>query len=60
MSILYTIAVRSMEAWWIKKYEMENFKVMNIAKPKITVEDLREKFNDIVVKQEQLSLDDII
>lgn len=47
----------SMEAWWINKYEMENHKVMNIVKPKITVDDLREKFNDLVVRQEQLTLD---
>jgi len=48
--------LNSIEAWWINKYEYEGLKVFNISRPKITIRDLKEKFNQMVLKQEQLEL----
>jgi hypothetical protein len=49
--------LNSIEAWWIAKYQTEGHKVLNITKPKITIQHLKDKFNDMVLKQKQLQLD---
>jgi hypothetical protein len=49
--------LNSMEAWWIAKYEHERQSVVNVTKPKITIQYLRDRFNDMVLKQEQFQLE---
>ncbi|MGV2886153.1 GIY-YIG nuclease family protein [Paenibacillus taichungensis] len=48
--------LNNMEAWWIDKYRFEGHQVFNISKPKITIDYLKERFNDMVIRQEQMSL----
>lgn len=48
--------LNSMEAWWIDKYKLEGHEVFNISKPKITIESLKERFNDMVIRQEQFPI----
>jgi hypothetical protein len=48
--------LNSVEAWWIAKYGEEGNQVFNITKPKITIEHLKELFNDIVKKQQSLTV----
>jgi hypothetical protein len=43
--------LNSMEAWWINKFEHERKPVVNITKPKITIAELKERFNDMVTKE---------
>lgn len=44
----------SIEGWWISKYEQERYNVKNVTRPKITVESLKQRFNDMVIRQEEL------
>ncbi|WP_373325658.1 GIY-YIG nuclease family protein [Sporomusa paucivorans] len=46
--------LNSVEAWWIAKFSEEGNQVFNITKPKITVEHLKELFNEMVIKQQVL------
>lgn len=48
--------LNNIEAWWIAKYQEEGFKVMNVTNPKITVEYLKNCFDEMVKKNEQMSL----
>jgi hypothetical protein len=50
------IYLNNIEAWWIAKHQHEQHKVFNITKPKITIEYLKERFNDMVIKQELLAI----
>lgn len=45
--------LNNIEAWWIKKFreEMDADKVINIATPRLTIDDLKEKFKVMVEKQ---------
>jgi hypothetical protein len=45
-----------MEAWWIEKYKQEGHQVFNISKPKITIASLKERFTEMVLRQEQMSI----
>ncbi|WP_103108573.1 GIY-YIG nuclease family protein [Brevibacillus reuszeri] len=49
--------LNNIEAWWISKYEHDGYKVKNLMKPRITLQDLKQKFNDMVLKQEELKLE---
>jgi hypothetical protein len=49
--------LNSIEAWWIAKYQEENHKVMNITNPKITVQYLKDRFNEMVSKNQQLKME---
>lgn len=42
--------LNNIEAWWIKKYIEEGYDVFNIANPKLTLDDYRERFNEMVLK----------
>lgn len=46
----------NMEAWWIQKYQSEGYNVFNVSKPRITLQELKERFNDMVIRQESLSI----
>jgi hypothetical protein len=48
--------LNNIEAWWIQKYQHEQHKVFNITKPKITLDYLKDRFNDMVTKQEYLAI----
>lgn len=49
--------LNSMEAWWIDKYEHEGHKVFNVTRPRITIDELKDRFNDMVEKEgKQLAL----
>jgi hypothetical protein len=48
------IYLNNIEAWWIAKYQHEKYKTFNVTKPKITIEDLKNRFNDMVIRQERL------
>jgi hypothetical protein len=48
--------LNSIEAWWIAKFQQERYEVFNISKPKITIEYLKNRFKDMVLKQEELML----
>ena len=48
--------LNSIEAWWINKFNEEGYKTFNATKPRITIADLKEKFDDMVARQKQLSL----
>ncbi|MDQ7094188.1 hypothetical protein REC12_11365 [Desulfosporosinus sp. PR] len=48
--------LNSIEAWWIAKFKEEGNKVFNIANPKITIEYLKKRFDEMVSKNRQLSL----
>ncbi|GAA0849262.1 GIY-YIG nuclease family protein [Paenibacillus glucanolyticus] len=43
--------LNSIESWWIQKYKLEQYNVSNITKPKITVEDLKDRFREMVEGQ---------
>lgn len=40
--------LNSLEAWWIKKYQEEGHQVVNISRPKITIEHLKQRFEEMV------------
>jgi hypothetical protein len=40
--------LNNIEAWWIHKYIEEGFDIMNVTRPRITLEYLRRKFDAIV------------
>ncbi|MEK5183240.1 GIY-YIG nuclease family protein [Paenibacillus sp. FSL P4-0288] len=46
--------LNNIEAWWIQKYHMECSNVVNITKPKITIQDLKDRFTEMVEKQSLL------
>lgn len=46
--------LNSIEAWWIEKYKSDQHQVFNISKPKITIANLKERFQDMIEKQESL------
>lgn len=48
--------LNSIEAWWIKKFQEEGKNVMNISNPKITVEELKQSYDDMVARNMQLTL----
>lgn len=48
--------LNSIEAWWIAKYQQEGYKVFNISNPKITVEHLKARFDEMVKKRVQTSI----
>jgi hypothetical protein len=48
--------LNSMEAWWINKYIKEGFSVLNITKPKITIDQLKQRFDEMVARESQLQL----
>jgi hypothetical protein len=48
------IYLNNIEAWWIAKYQHEQHKVFNLTKPKLTIEYLKDRFNDMVIKQERV------
>lgn len=48
--------LNSIEAWWIAKFKEEGYEVFNISNPKITVEYLKERFNEMVAQQKRLDL----
>jgi hypothetical protein len=50
------IYLNNIEAWWLAKYTHEQHAVFNIKKPKLTLEDLKSRFNDMVTKQEYLAI----
>lgn len=50
------LTLNSIEAWWIAKYKEEGYNVINITQPKITIESLKERFNDMVKRQTNLGL----
>lgn len=49
--------LNNIEAWWIAKYLHEQYKVFNITKPKITIQYLKDKFQEMVLKQSLLLID---
>jgi len=48
--------LNSIEAWWIAKYQEEGYKVKNVTNPKITIEYLQQRFDEMIAKHSQLSL----
>lgn len=48
--------LNSIEAWWIAKFKEEGYEVFNISNPKITVEYLKDRFNEMVAQQKRLDL----
>lgn len=48
--------LNSIEAWWIAKYQEEGHKVFNISNPKITVESLKRKFDEMIKKNKQVGI----
>lgn len=50
------VLLNNIEAWWIAKYIEEGYEVFNIARPKLTLTDYKDMFDDMVSKQKQLSL----
>ena len=46
--------LNNMESWWIGKFKEEGKQVFNVTQPKMTIETFRERFNDMVKKQEAL------
>jgi len=48
--------LNSLEGWWVEKYTLEGHKVLNISKPKITIQSLKDRFNEMVIRQEQLNI----
>ncbi|MCK9442008.1 MAG: GIY-YIG nuclease family protein [Methanothrix sp.] len=40
--------LNDMEAWWIQKLSDQGLNTMNISKPKLTLEEMKEKYNKIV------------
>lgn len=48
--------LNSIEAWWIAKFKAEGHEVFNISNPKITVEYLKDRFNEMVAQQKRLDL----
>lgn len=52
--------LNSLEAWWIRKYLAEGFNVKNITKPAITINRLKQRFNEMVSKKTTLfSIEDL-
>jgi hypothetical protein len=45
------LMLNSIEAWWISKFQEEGFKVLNLTRPKITVEHLKQRFDEMVSRQ---------
>jgi hypothetical protein len=48
------VYLNNIEAWWIAKYQHEQRKTFNITKPRITIEELKNRFNDMVFRQERI------
>ncbi len=48
--------LNNIEAWWIAKYKEEEHEVFNISNPKLTLEDYKKRFSEMVSKERQLSL----
>ncbi len=48
--------LNNIEAWWIAKYQEEGHKVFNISKPKITIEYLKSRFDEMVKSTGQLKM----
>ncbi|NLW47420.1 MAG: hypothetical protein GXY86_08800 [Firmicutes bacterium] len=48
--------LNSIEAWWIAKFKEEGYEVFNISNPKITIEYLKDRFNEMVAQQKRLDL----
>jgi YHS domain-containing protein len=48
--------LNSIEAWWIAKYQEEGNKVFNISNPKITIEYLKNRFDEMVRSAGQLKM----
>lgn len=46
--------LNSIEAWWIAKFKAEAHKVFNITKPKITIEYLKDRFDEMVIRSNTL------
>lgn len=46
--------LNSIESWWISKYKEEGYEVINISNPKITIQYLKNRFNEMIAKQRQL------
>lgn len=50
------IYLNNIEAWWIAKYKEEGFEVFNTSNPKITLEYLKNSFDEMVKRNCQLQL----
>lgn len=48
--------LNNIEAWWISKYKEEGHEVFNISNPKLTIDDYKKKFNEMIAKEQQLSI----
>lgn len=50
--------LNSAEAWWIAKFQEDGFNTINISHPRITIAEMKQRFNEMVsrVKQEALAL----
>lgn len=44
------------EAWWIQKYKEEGYEVFNISIPKLSLEDYKRNFSEMILKEKQLEL----
>lgn len=49
--------LNSTEAWWIAKYKEEGYKTINISNPKITIAEMQQKFDEMVLRIRQEALD---
>lgn len=49
--------LNSVEAWWIAKYREDGYDTINISQPRITVADLKYKFDEMVTRVRQEVLD---
>lgn len=49
--------LNNVESWWIAKYREEGCEVFNIMNPKLTLSNLRERFQEMIKQQKQLSLE---
>lgn len=47
--------LNNIEAWWIAKFKEEGKEVFNIANPRLTLEEYKRKFNEMISKQGQVS-----
>ncbi len=48
--------LNSIEAWWISKYQEEGYQVKNITNPKITIEYLQQKYDEMIKRTLQLPI----
>lgn len=48
--------LNNVEAWWIAKYKEEGHEVFNISSPRLTLEDYKKRFEEMILKQYQLSI----